>query len=222
MANGSKFSADIDNLAMDANDVELISLLSFGGSDTFVINDLSGTDVQIVDISLFDFAVPGGGNDVVVINGTAGNDTIRLRSENGVVIVEGLATTIRITGTDAAGDRIEINGLGGDDTIDATGLEAAEMRFLGDGGAGDDVLLGGAGDDVLSGGDGADVLFAGAGDNVVFGGAGDDVLRGEEGDDVLDGGAGDDVLLGGAGDDVLLNGEVVFDELRAPPPEFLL
>ena len=145
----------------------------------------------------------------MVVNGTAGDDAITAASANGVVTVSGLAAQVRITGTDAAGDRLEVNGLGGDDAIDATGLEPAEMRFLADGGSGDDVLLGGDGDDVLSGGDGADVLFAGSGDNVVFGGAGDDVLRGEEGDDVLDGGAGDDILIGGAGDDVLLNGERV-------------
>jgi Ca2+-binding RTX toxin-like protein len=157
----------------------------------------------------------GGNSDTVVINGTSGNDTITLRSENGVVIVEGLATTIRITGTDAVGDRIEIRGLGGNDTLDARGLEAAEIDFFGDGGAGSDTILGGVGDDVLSGGSGNDVLFAGAGDNVVFGGDGDDVLRGEEGDDVLDGGTGDDVLIGGGGDNILLNGEVVFDSFAA-------
>jgi Ca2+-binding RTX toxin-like protein len=114
-----------------------------------------------------------------------------------------------VTGTDAAGGRLEANGLGGDDAIDASGLEPAEMHFRT---SGDDAILGDDGDDVLSGGDGADVLFAGSGDNVVFGGAGDDVLRGEEGDDFLDGGAGDDILIGNAGGDILLNREVVFDE----------
>ena len=215
-------SRDSDGARVDANDAEVISLLSFGGADTFVIRDLSGTDVQLVDVSLFDFGVPGGANDVIIIDGTNGDDNITIVEDAGVITVLGLSTTIRITGTDAAGDRIEIRGLGGNDSIDASDLGTAEIRLLADGGAGDDVLLGGDGDDILTGGDGADVLFAGAGDNVVFGGAGDDVLRGEEGDDVLDGGAGDDVLLGGAGDDVLLNGEVVFDELRAPRPEFLL
>jgi Ca2+-binding RTX toxin-like protein len=164
-----------------------------------------------VDLSLFDFAVPGGNTDAVIVDGTAGVDTVAAASDAGVVNVTGLAAKVRMTGTDAAGDRLEVNGLAGDDQIDGTALAAEEMRFLADGGAGNDVLLGGAGDDVLSGGDGADVVFAGSGDNVAFGGAGDDVLRGEEGDDVLDGGAGDDILIGDAGDDVLLNGEVVFD-----------
>jgi Ca2+-binding RTX toxin-like protein len=212
-ANGVRlrFTVDVDNGVLDANDVEFSSFLSFGGSDTVIVNNLAGTDVSLVDISLFDFGVPGGANDAVIVNGTAGDDVITASSANGVVTVSGLAAQVRITGTDAAGDRLEVNGLGGGDAIDSTGLEPAEMQFRADGGAGDDVLLGGDGDDVLSGGDGADVIFAGSGDNVAFGGAGDDVLRGEEGDDVLDGGAGDDILIGNAGDDVLLNGEVVFD-----------
>ena len=207
-----RMTRDVDAVALDANDIEFTSFLSFGGSDRVVVNDLSGTDVDVVDISLFDFAVPGGNSDTVVVNGTAGADQVKAASANGVVTVTGLAAQVRITGTDAAGDRLEVFGQSGDDTIDSTGLEAAEMRFLADGGAGDDVLLGGAGDDVLSGGVGADVIFAGSGDNVAFGGAGDDVLRGEAGDDVLDGGADDDVLIGNGGDDVLLNGEVVFDD----------
>jgi Ca2+-binding RTX toxin-like protein len=203
---------DVDGVTLDTSGIESFTFFSFGGSDTVVVNDLTGTDVDLVDISLFDFGVPGGNTDVVIVNGTALDDAVTAASSKGAVTVSGLAAQVRITGTDAAGDRLEVNGRGGDDAIDATGLEPAEMRFRADGGAGNDVLLGGDGDDVLSGGDGADVIFAGSGDNVAFGGAGDDMLRGEEGDDVLDGGAGDDILIGNAGDDVLLNGEVVFDD----------
>ncbi|MFE0758148.1 calcium-binding protein [Inquilinus sp. NPDC058860] len=214
-------SRDVDGARVDADDAEQISLLSFGGSDRFEIHDLGGIGVQAVDISLFDFAVPGGAGDVVVIDGTAGDDTIRIVEDAGVITVLGLAATIRITGTDAAGDRIEIRGLGGNDSIDASDLGTSEIRLLADGGAGSDTILGGAGDDVLVGGEGADVLFAGSGDNIAFGGGGDDVLRGEDGDDVLDGGAGSDILIGNAGDDVLLNGEVVFDQRGVPASEFL-
>ncbi len=196
----------------DAADFETLSILSFGGADTVSVSDLSGTGVTLVDASLFDFGVPGGAQDVVVVGATAAGDRITASDASGVVSVAGLAATIRITGTAGAGDRLEINGFAGADTIDSTGLSPAEMAMLADAGSGDDVSLGGAGDDVLIGGDGADVLFTGSGDNVALGGNGDDVLRGEEGDDVLDGGAGDDVLIGGPGDDVLLNGEVVFDD----------
>ncbi|HVK09585.1 MAG TPA: calcium-binding protein, partial [Gemmataceae bacterium] len=152
---GARFrlTRDVDAAALDANDVESASFFSFGGADRVVLNDLGGTDVKRVDLSLFDFGVPGGNADTVVVNGTNGADTVRAASANGTVTVTGLAAEVRITGTEAAGDRLEVNSLGGADTIDSTGLEAAEMRFLGNGGAGDDVLLGGAGDDVFAGGE---------------------------------------------------------------------
>jgi Ca2+-binding RTX toxin-like protein len=166
-----------------------------------------------VDANLFDFGVPGGNNDVVVAAATNSDDRVSVAgSGTNAVKVGGLSAELTLTSTTAANDRLEINTLAGADSVDATALPDARMRFLANGGAGDDVLLGGSGNDVFSGGDGADVLFMGGGDNVGVGGAGDDVLRGEEGDDVLDGGPDDDILIGGAGDDVLLNGEVVFDD----------
>ncbi len=198
--------------AINAGDVEALSFFSFGGADNVTLNDLSGTGVTRVDVSIFDFGVPGGDNDAVRVNATDGDDTVTAFDTNGVVRVTGLSAAVRITGTTAVGDRLEINGLAGNDSVNGFGLSPAEMRLQADGGPGDDVLTGGAGDDILFGGDGADLIFAAGGDNVAFGGAGDDVLRGEEGDDVLDGGLGEDTLIGGPGDDVLLGGEVVIDD----------
>jgi Ca2+-binding RTX toxin-like protein len=159
-------------------------------------------EVDVGDDGSADFRITLSSFDRIRVLAGDGADTVRVRDVPLPVTVDG----------GAGGDRLEVNGLGGDDTIDSTLLSAARLRVRADGGAGNDVLLGGDGDDVLSGGDGADVIFAGSGDNVAFGGAGDDVLRGEEGDDFLDGGAGDDILIGNAGDDILLNGEVVFDD----------
>ena len=201
-----------DAVAVDAAGVDRMSLFSFGGSDTITVGDMSGTRLTAVDASLFDFAVPGGAADTVRVDGTGADDRIKVTGSGSVATFTGASAEVTITGVAAAGDRLEVNGLAGADQIESPILATSTIRFLANGGAGDDVLLGGDGDDVLSGGDGADVVFAGRGDNVAFGGAGDDVLRGEEGDDVLDGGIGDDILIGNAGDDVLLNGEVVFDD----------
>ena len=60
-----------------------------------------------------------------------------------------------------ADDRIVINGLGGDDVIEASGLTG--MLLTANGGDGDDVLIGSAGNDTLTGGAGDDVLIGGAG-----------------------------------------------------------
>ena len=99
---------------------------------------------------------------------------ITINNVNGVIIVSGLGAEIAITDFEA-GDQLVINGLGGDDVIEASGLSG--MLLFANGGDGDDVLIGSAGNDVL------------------IGGAGDDVLIGGPGMDVLDGGTGDNVVI---------------------------
>jgi Ca2+-binding RTX toxin-like protein len=110
-----------------------------------------------------------------VINATNGDDVINITESNGVVTVSGLATDVTIAGFDT-NDRIVINGLGGDDIINASGLPAG-------------ILL------TENGGDGADVLLGGAGNDTLSGGAGDDILIGGGGQDILDGGTGSNILL---------------------------
>ena len=75
-----------------------------------------------------------------------------------------------------ANDRIVINGLGGDDVIEASGVGADGPQLPLDGGDGDDILVGGAGNDVLLGGAGDDVLIGGGGIDVLDGGPGDNVV----------------------------------------------
>jgi len=174
------FTRDVANVVMDLNDVERIQYNALGGADTITVNDLSGTDVKEIDINLAG-ALTGPAGDgqpnTVVIAGTSGNDTISLSIDaEGRLVVNGLATQIVIAGFDA-GDTIRINGLAGDDVIDASGLGAVAARLVFDGGDGNDILIGGAGNDVL------------------IGEAGDDVLIGGPGQDVLDGGTGDNIVI---------------------------
>jgi Ca2+-binding RTX toxin-like protein len=74
-----------------------------------------------------------------------------------------------------ATDRIVINGLAGDDIVEASGLGTA-IQLTANGGDGDDVLIGSDGNDVLSGGAGDDVLIGGLGLEVLDGGPGDNVV----------------------------------------------
>ena len=183
-ANGGRalFTRDIANVTMDLNDVERIDFNARGGADTITVNDLSGTDVTEVNINLE--STPGSGvgdgtPDTITINATNGADVILVTGDSNGVTISGLATTVHITGFEAANDRIIINGLGGDDVIEASGL-AAVIQFTADGGADDDILVGSDGNDVL------------------LGGPGDDVLVGGPGLDVLDGGPGDNTVIQGA------------------------
>jgi Ca2+-binding RTX toxin-like protein len=116
--------------------------------------------------------------DTIVVNATNGDDAISVGNDDGVVTVSGLAATVTISGFEAT-DGLVINGLAGDDVIEASGLGTA-MLFTADGGDGDDILIGS---------DGADTLTGGAGDDVLLGGAGLDVL---------DGGPGDNIVIQGA------------------------
>ena len=122
---------------MDLHGVEHVQLNALGGADTITVNDLTGTDVNQIAIDLG--SPPGSGSgdgqvDTVVINATAGADVITLTDNNGVVTVSGLAETITITGFDPT-DKIVINGLGGDDVIQASGLGTA-MQLTANGGDG--------------------------------------------------------------------------------------
>ena len=67
-----------------------------------------------------------------------------------------------------------INGLGGDDVIEASGLSG--ILLTANGGDGDDVLVGSPGNDTLLGGAGDDVLIGGGGQDVLDGGPGSNVV----------------------------------------------
>jgi Ca2+-binding RTX toxin-like protein len=195
-ANGGRvlMTRDVANVVMDLNDVETISFNALGGADVITVNDLSGTDLDKIAINLAGFGGAGDGQvDRIVINATSGDDSISVIQENGVLKVIGLGAVIEIAGFEAH-DQLVINGLAGNDIIDASTLGDV-IDLIVDAGAGDDIAIGGAGGDVFAGG------------------AGDDVLLGGDGADVLDGGLGEDVLIGGLGLDVLLNGEIQINGL---------
>jgi Ca2+-binding RTX toxin-like protein len=165
-ANGGRvlFTRNIANVTMDLNDVETITFNALGGADTIRVHDMSGTDVTAVNINLAGSNGLGDGvADTIIINATNGDDVAVVVGDGGIVTVLGLATQINITGFDANLDRIVINGLAGDDVIEASGLAAGSMLLTADGGFGNDVLIGGDGNDTLLGGDGDDVLIGGLG-----------------------------------------------------------
>jgi Ca2+-binding RTX toxin-like protein len=165
-ANGgrARLFRDVGNVTMDLNSVERINVAAVGGADAITVNDLTRTAVSLVALDLS--ATPGTGvgdgqQDTVEINATGGADVINITYNNGVVTVSGLAAEVTIAGFDAT-DRLVINGLGGNDIINAAGLGGA-MQFFANGGDGNDVLIGGVGIDTLAGGAGDDILIGGGG-----------------------------------------------------------
>ena len=192
-ANGQRvrLSRDVGNVVMDLNDVEHIALNALGGADTVIVDDLTGTDVTQVAIDLA--ATPGSGQgdglaDTVIVNGTnTRGDSIKVVSSGPSIVVDGLAAQVTIAGAETGKDALTINGLAGNDTIDASKLHANQVMLTLNGGDGDDTIIGSAGNDLVNGGRGNDTALLGAGDDVFVWNPGDgsDTVEGQAGNDTL-------------------------------------
>jgi Ca2+-binding RTX toxin-like protein len=216
-ANGGRalFTRDVANVTMDLDGVETIDFRALGGADNVTVGDLSGTDVTEVNI---DLRGPNGGGDgavdSVTANATNGADVFGVTGDAGGVQVFGLQATVNMFHTDADGtDRLTLNGLGGDDVINASSLEAGAVQLTMNGGLGNDLLIGSEGNDLINGGDGDDVALMGAGDDTFIWNPGDDndTIEGQAGFDTLqfDGAnAAENITLSANGGRVLFNRDI--------------
>jgi Ca2+-binding RTX toxin-like protein len=248
-ANGNRlrFTRDVASITMDTAGVEQVDFNALGGADTVTVNNLAGTDVNSVSV---DLAASGGGGDgsadAVVVNGTAGDDSVRVDPIAAGVTARGLAATVSVLHPDAgdrlavngldgknrvdvngtagddtltvagdpseitvaglpalvsiptpaAGDTLSVNGLGGNDRLDATALQAQPAALVLDGGDGDDTIAGSQGVETSIGGNGNDVVDGNRGNDVALLGAGDDTFVWDPGDgsDTVEGQAGSDTM----------------------------
>jgi Ca2+-binding RTX toxin-like protein len=178
-ANGPRlrFFRDIASITMDTAGVERVDFKALGAADSVTVGDLSGTDVDEVNV---DLAASGGGGDgaadSVLVKGTNRDDVVFVSGANGAVSVLGLAARVNVTNAEQASDTLTVDALAGDDVVLAEGLAASAIQLTEAGGDGDDVLIGGAGNDTLRGEAGDDVLIGGPGQDVLDGGPGDNVV----------------------------------------------
>lgn len=238
-----------DNLIDQASGEGLLSLayVASGGGERLTLRVTGGTSPSAYSLhfapSTATIAVDldDAGNLVITDTSESGqNDDVRIRTENGVVIVETpahvLSATVGTTGGPHSVDvplavvtgEIRVVAGGGHDRIDASGT-AHSLRLLGQsgrdtltGGSAGDILNGGSDDDLLVGGGGTDRLFGGGGRDILHGGGeadylvgqgGEDELRGGDGDDTLNGGTANDRLFGDAGHD-RINGDDGHDRIN--------
>lgn len=204
----------------------------YSGGDSFTYLTSDGSlDGNTVTVSLTVTAPAGQvyvSNGDLIVNGTAGNDSIQVNGSDANVLVSingvsfgfsGVTGQVRVFAGEG-NDNVDVDpscsiyvilrGGGGNDTL--SGGSGSDLL---DGGLGDDslvavtghdILLGGSGNDTLRAGDGADLLNGGTGNDSLTAAAGNDVLHGGDGDDTLRGGRGRDTLLGNVGDDSLVGG----------------
>jgi hypothetical protein len=173
------------------------SVLSVNGSpgpDTIVVRRVNNT--LIVDGT--NVTVPAGQVSQIRVDAAAGNDAIRLNSQD-------------VSGQQALGVTVVVFGGDGDDTV--TGTPGGDYLYGQNGndgltgGAGNDIIVGGNGNDRVDGGAGDDIITGDYGNDVLAGGVGNDILYGSADNDFLDGGTGDDYLNGGAGRDTFSGGD---------------
>ncbi|MFO0909048.1 MAG: calcium-binding protein [Isosphaeraceae bacterium] len=199
-ANGTRlrFTRDIANITMDVNGTEQVNIKALGGADQVNVNDLTATGVTVLNL---DLAAAGGGgdgaSDTVIVNGTNGNDAIKVDGSGTSASVTGLFTQVNMTGSDGTADSLSINALGGNDSVDASSLPAGIVSMAIDGGAGDDQINGSRGNDFIIAGDGNDFVLAGPGNDTALMGAGDDTFQWNPGDgsDIVEGQGGNDQML---------------------------
>jgi hypothetical protein len=137
-ANGTRlrFFRNPGNITMDTAGVERVDFNALGGADVVTVNDLKATAVRQVNV---DLAAALGGTtgdgqaDRVTVAGTEGSDKIDVSGDSDTVKVSGLATAIRILRPEATLDRIDINTLGGADSVVSAGLAAGAIQLFVDG-----------------------------------------------------------------------------------------
>ncbi len=139
-ANGSRLRLfrDVGNVTMDVNGVEQVNLATLGGADTVTVNDLTRTGVTDVNIDLAGALGGSSGDgqaDKVIVNGTDAADKFSISGSGSTAVVAGPSTTVRVTNAEVANDTLQVNGLGANDTINASKLHAGVVDLLLEGGA---------------------------------------------------------------------------------------
>jgi Ca2+-binding RTX toxin-like protein len=184
---------DVGNILMELSSVEVIELNGLGGDDNvnasgltqptaLIVNGGQGNDTAILgpadDRFIWnpgdgDDIVDGGANtdeggDTLEFNGSGGNEEFVISDlSNGRVELFRDAGSIEMDLTSV--ERIELNGLDGDDDVDAAAL-TQDVELAIDAGGGDDSVFAGPAADTVRGGAGSDIMFGGAGgDTFAFG-----------------------------------------------------
>ncbi|MFN0184490.1 MAG: peroxidase family protein, partial [Aquabacterium sp.] len=161
-------------LAADFEHLTLVGVAAVVGIGNEGHNRLNGNSVhnQLYGGGGDDELDGGAGDDL--LDGGQGNDIYTVDSAGDQVVeaLDGGLDLVRSSASWVLGDHVENLTLTGDNPINGTGNELANVII---GNAQANLLSGLGGDDTLLGGDGHDTLDGGAGADAMSGGAGDDI-----------------------------------------------
>ena len=144
-------------LAVETDRIETLDLDTGAGADSVVEEDLAGTAVTQLTLAL---GAGDGATDSVSVTGGDSADALAIGGDqSGAVSITGQPAVASITQAEPS-DRLAVDGAGGADTVDASGLGAGTVALTLRGGAGDDSIDGSAGDDTIRSdpGDGSDTV----------------------------------------------------------------
>lgn len=192
----ARVTRNVDNASVRVATVERLELDAGVGADDVTVSDLTDSGVTHVEVELGTGGAGDGADDRVFVEGGSMPDVLTAAAVMSMVQVTGGAAQVDVLGAEPALDRLNLAGLGGNDTLSGSALASLVML----------TLDGGTGNDVLNGGNGADLLLGGSDNDTIDGNQGADVALAGEGNDsfVWDPGDGSDVVEGQEGDDTLV------------------
>jgi hypothetical protein len=130
-----RFARDLGGIVIDLESLEEIDTLTGRGEDTFAIGDLTGTPVDLVDVSLSPgIGSPAGDGqaDRVTVAGTDGDDDLTLTGRvvvGGTATLAGLPRKVNVSHTEDALDTLAIDTRAGDDTLDTSGFAPETIKL---------------------------------------------------------------------------------------------
>ena len=155
---GVELFRDVGNILMELNQVEAIELNALGGDDVIDASALHASDVDLIvnGGTGDDHAILGAGDDDFIWNPGDGSDFVDGRHGTDTLVFNGADAPEVFTVSDSANgvqllrdvgniqmdlenvERVEVNGLGDNDVIDASGV-TKPVELSADGGDGDDL-----------------------------------------------------------------------------------
>jgi Ca2+-binding RTX toxin-like protein len=116
-ANGNRllFFRDPAGITMDTNEVERVDFVALGGADVVTVNELRGTDVREVNVTLG----ADGVTDRVIVNGSERDGRVTVRGDADAVQVKSRHSRLSLLQPEGAFDRLDLNGLGGKQGVES-------------------------------------------------------------------------------------------------------
>jgi Ca2+-binding RTX toxin-like protein len=125
-------------ITLDLNDIEQAEINAVGGTDSLVVNDLTGTDLTGVRARLSGILGGTGGDgvaDTITVHATPAADVLAVSAAGGVVSVVRGGFRVDLFDTEPANDRLVVHGAAGDDTFTITPAAPLLVAVTLDGGS---------------------------------------------------------------------------------------